>query len=928
MAQGNLYIGSKISLISNSNIRYEGILYTINTQESTIALQSVRSFGTEGRKALVSGKLCMKKRLGYPFLMHSFKPEDIKDLTVLEGSGAGQGASPHLNDPAIMSMKKPASGPGMDKGAMGKAGVMTFLYGSQAPAWGKGDKGKTKLPTDQAWDFKSQESRDDDPCVSRIYELVCMTYFPRNQAIGSCNAGSQTPYLKPCKTSCESYLQSCQIECCDDSAQCVFDLSSDEGHSRNMLALFGLQVASEGSKSGGSSGEFKDVVESLVADDEVQSDKVGSQLLFWALPSQRTATLQNKRQKLEAHETKCVDCTGTPWPSLVCHGSRKFLERCNTAPLANFPKAKGGKTLQKGRFVGPRNEAPPRNLGSTELEHQLLVGDEEQKPPSERPEMPLRQLRRQDMAPKSRARLKQTLYPPGALHDARHDGLHRIKRAHHLHDVSHDRKDPQGSARIRKEWQMPKRSEYRSPKSRPRLRKSRVKPGVYRQPEAKPVADKSEAASNNHQSDQTDIAVTSPNSPCTPFRYACTLSVQDVLTDLGAEEVDLFLGGKDLPHWVFMLILVLLFGGGGLMYSMSSYAKYNKMKMREGERPNQVNYETPRETLMIAAMFLEMAGGDVETAVEIYMSSEGGSWVEPCHSLEKLTALTGDVSDTAVPPWWNVIWPAPQEVPEAWRLQRLESDGGWAGGIPQPKNGPCGVIAVVHALVLAKQYTRDTDHIQVRADDVAAVISDILLRCREDSAAPVQLCRPKEKGAYGPAELDIVEVIGDEAVRHAVMERIADFQGPGGIIDLVYSAVFTRGVEKVKEECLLEAGELPLVPRNFDCWLCSTELLSLLMRGSAMGNVGATAADGSVDSSWGRPFHRRLVVGTNTYRSGEQVQGALSRGASPSKFYKPEPGEIEEVVQADPQDKKDFPGQYRKWRFEARKTERCVKCKR
>ncbi|CAJ1380053.1 unnamed protein product [Effrenium voratum] len=44
----------------------------------------------------------------------------------------------------------------------------------------------------------------------------------------------------------------------------------------------------------------KEVVESLVADDEVQSDKVGSQILFWALPSQRTATLQNKRQKLQA----------------------------------------------------------------------------------------------------------------------------------------------------------------------------------------------------------------------------------------------------------------------------------------------------------------------------------------------------------------------------------------------------------------------------------------------------------------------------------------------------------------------------------------------------------------------------------------------------------------------------------------------------
>ena len=41
----NLDIGSKISLISNSNIRYEGILYSINTQESEIALQSVQSFG-------------------------------------------------------------------------------------------------------------------------------------------------------------------------------------------------------------------------------------------------------------------------------------------------------------------------------------------------------------------------------------------------------------------------------------------------------------------------------------------------------------------------------------------------------------------------------------------------------------------------------------------------------------------------------------------------------------------------------------------------------------------------------------------------------------------------------------------------------------------------------------------------------------------
>lgn len=373
-----------------------------------------------------------------------------------------------------------------------------------------------------------------------------------------------------------------------------------------------------------------------------------------------------------------------------------------------------------------------------------------------------------------------------------------------------------------------------------------------------------------------------------------------------------------------------------------------------------------------AAIFLEMAGGNVETAVEIYMSSQGGDVDVPMAEVQPEML---EVS-ASVPDWWNVIWPTSQEVPDAWRLQRLDSDGGWAGGIPQPKNGPCGVIAVVHALVLAKQYNRPTDKIQVCADDVASVIGDILLRCRQDSAAPVQLCRPKEKGAYGPAaDLDILQVCGDEAVRNAVVERIADFQGPGGIIDLVYSAVFTRGIEKVKQECLLEAGELPLVPRNFDCWLCSTELLSLLMRGSALGNVGAHTAEGSPNTTWdghntigllsksekdkgvpiadalknpltpvwilhggdhftvawcsaatpAEPGSKFLLHHWNGLPPGgprladleiTAIKGAISHGTSPSKFYKPEPGEIEEVVQADPDDKTDFPGQYRKWRYE------------
>lgn len=93
-------IGSKVSLISKSEIRYEGILYTIDTKESTVALQNVRSFGTEGRKK--DGEQIPPSNEVYDYII--FRGSDIKDIRVSEGPQPVAAQPPRPNDPAIIAM--------------------------------------------------------------------------------------------------------------------------------------------------------------------------------------------------------------------------------------------------------------------------------------------------------------------------------------------------------------------------------------------------------------------------------------------------------------------------------------------------------------------------------------------------------------------------------------------------------------------------------------------------------------------------------------------------------------------------------------------------------------------------------------------------------------------------------------------------------
>uniref|UniRef100_A0A0P4W414 FFD box profile domain-containing protein n=1 Tax=Scylla olivacea TaxID=85551 RepID=A0A0P4W414_SCYOL len=97
------FLGSKISLISKSEIRYEGILYTIDAQESIIALAKVRSFGTEDRPTEMP---VPARDEVYEYII--FRGTDIKKIEVCDTPKQPTLPGGLHNDPAIVQHSAPA----------------------------------------------------------------------------------------------------------------------------------------------------------------------------------------------------------------------------------------------------------------------------------------------------------------------------------------------------------------------------------------------------------------------------------------------------------------------------------------------------------------------------------------------------------------------------------------------------------------------------------------------------------------------------------------------------------------------------------------------------------------------------------------------------------------------------------------------------
>ena len=87
-------VGTWMSLVSRSELRYEGQLVAINREQSTVELSSVRCLGDEGRRQS-DGAVRPSDQI---FERIVFRSQDIKDLHVLRGLPPGL-----TPDPAIVA---------------------------------------------------------------------------------------------------------------------------------------------------------------------------------------------------------------------------------------------------------------------------------------------------------------------------------------------------------------------------------------------------------------------------------------------------------------------------------------------------------------------------------------------------------------------------------------------------------------------------------------------------------------------------------------------------------------------------------------------------------------------------------------------------------------------------------------------------------
>jgi len=352
--------------------------------------------------------------------------------------------------------------------------------------------------------------------------------------------------------------------------------------------------------------------------------------------------------------------------------------------------------------------------------------------------------------------------------------------------------------------------------------------------------------------------------------------------------------------------------------------------------------------------YLEMAGGDLDAAVGLYFQMSGGDGGGVVEQQQQQGYL-GDLGLVGVV--------ASEPLSSPWREQKLKfSEDGV--GIVQEKNGPCGILTVIDGIIISGRLRRDGKVLgnPVDKEELSSVLAGIIEKCCiEETGKICQWRDGKVHEAMKVVEVPVAEIEGE------ILRLYDQYASPGGLELLICSCVLSHGIEKTRLE-----GEMPLIvgPNQ----LCSSELMMLFLTGRAKGDLGAYSILGGkneveIDAGIGMLSFSELESGIPVHdnmktplqpvwiiHSGDhftilfsetklkdysppltlmhfnglppggprmvevKVEGSSVAGKAPAVkkdiFFKPVPGEIEDVVQANPDDREARPDDWKSWTYE------------
>ena len=147
--------GSLISIVTKNELRYEGVLESLDATNSTILLTSVRALGTEGRPR--KGGLPAVAVSAHVFPSICFKGADIAEIRVLSAAAAPVPAPAPAPKPAVLTepllAPRPAAAPAVSAAAPAAASVF------DRPLGGSKDLGVLTVsgvaPSDTAADIRA-----------------------------------------------------------------------------------------------------------------------------------------------------------------------------------------------------------------------------------------------------------------------------------------------------------------------------------------------------------------------------------------------------------------------------------------------------------------------------------------------------------------------------------------------------------------------------------------------------------------------------------------------------------------------------------------------------------------------------------------------------------------------------------------------------